>query len=238
MDEPKTPAESGESTPPPEPIDLTPREEPPVPHQHDVLTMPLEEDTDPLFLTADEPPIQPEEPAGIEAGPEPVSASPEPPAPPEPIPPQVNALPRRRPMGVIWLGVALGLALVVIAVLGVRLSALQAKVDVLMTLQDQADAGKAKAAATQAQTLVIISAVYGSGQNFVDVTARVNDLFRDPAVEFDSKPQWLQADPTPGWKKELIITYEFKGQRHTFMTGEGGRVDLARLVAGAKDSRE
>ncbi len=78
--------------------------------------------------------------------------------------------------------------------------------------------------------LLIISATYGSGANFSDVTARVNDLLRQPNVEFFARPEWLHADPTPGWNKALVIVYEFKGHRHIFTTGEGGNVSAKILV--------
>jgi hypothetical protein len=82
--------------------------------------------------------------------------------------------------------------------------------------------------------LLVISAVYGSGVHFADVTYRVNDLLHQPSVEFFARPEWLQADPTPGWNKALVIVYEFKGRRHVFTTGEGGRVNLDLLIEQAK----
>jgi len=78
--------------------------------------------------------------------------------------------------------------------------------------------------------VLIISATYGSGSHYADVTSRVNDLFRQADVEFFVRPQWLGADPTPGWNKALVIVYQFKGQRHTFTTSEGGKVTVAALL--------
>ena len=83
--------------------------------------------------------------------------------------------------------------------------------------------------ATSAADLLIISATYGSGTNYSDVTYRVNDLLRQPDVEFSARPQWLAADPTPGWNKALVIVYEFQGKRHVFTTGEGGKVSVSAL---------
>jgi hypothetical protein len=40
----------------------------------------------------------------------------------------------------------------------------------------------------------------------------------------------LQADPAPGWNKQLMITYEFHGQRRMFSTGEGGGVSVKALI--------
>ena len=44
-----------------------------------------------------------------------------------------------------------------------------------------------------------------SGTQFADVTYRVNDLIHQPLVEFFARPEWLKADPTPGWNKALVI---------------------------------
>ena len=78
--------------------------------------------------------------------------------------------------------------------------------------------------------LLIISATYGSGTQYSDVTYRVNDLLRQPDAEFFARPEWLSADPTPGWNKALVIVYEVKGHRQIFSTGEGGKVSAAILL--------
>lgn len=88
--------------------------------------------------------------------------------------------------------------------------------------------------ASASANVLVISAVYGSGTKFDDVTYRVNDLVHQPEVEFFARPEWLDTDPTPGWNKALVIVYEFKGQRHTFTTGEGGRVSATILIDAAK----
>ena len=85
-------------------------------------------------------------------------------------------------------------------------------------------------AVTPAAHLLIVSATYGSGTGYADVTDRVNDLLRQPDVEFNARPQWLGADPTPGWNKALLIIYQVNGQRHLFTTGEGGLVSLPALL--------
>ena len=59
-------------------------------------------------------------------------------------------------------------------------------------------------------------------------------MLHEPSVEFYARPEWLHADPTPGWNKELVIVYEFKGRRHIFMTGEGGKVSAEELIHDAK----
>jgi hypothetical protein len=78
--------------------------------------------------------------------------------------------------------------------------------------------------------LLIISAVYGSGVHFADVTARVSELLYQPGVEFFARPEWLNADPTPGWNKALVIVFEYRGQRRIFTSGEGGKVSLQDLL--------
>jgi hypothetical protein len=86
------------------------------------------------------------------------------------------------------------------------------------------------ATSSAAADLLVVSATYGSGSNFADVTDRVNDLIHQPNVEFFARPEWLHADPTPGWNKALVIVYECKGRRQVFTTGEGGRVTADLLV--------
>ena len=83
---------------------------------------------------------------------------------------------------------------------------------------------------TPAAGILILSATYGSGTHVADVTDRVNDLLRNPDVEFFANPGWLQTDPIPWWNKELVIVYEYKGKRHMFTTGEGGRVTVSELA--------
>jgi len=81
-----------------------------------------------------------------------------------------------------------------------------------------------------ADDLLVISAVYGSGTSFADVTGRVREMIHQPTAEFFARPEWLHADPTPYWNKALVIVYEFKGKRHTFTSGEGGRVSREILI--------
>ncbi len=94
---------------------------------------------------------------------------------------------------------------------------------------------KTAAAGKATANLLVISAVYGSGDKFVDVTYRVNNLLRDSETVFWARPRWLGADPTPGWNKALVIVYEHEGRRRTFSVGEGGEVSVARLSDAAKE---
>lgn len=86
------------------------------------------------------------------------------------------------------------------------------------------------AAKTRHTDVLIISAVYGSGARFADVTARVNGLVHQPEVAFLANPQWLETDPNPGRKKTLVIVYDFKGKRHVYSTGEVGRLNAETLA--------
>ncbi len=81
---------------------------------------------------------------------------------------------------------------------------------------------------------LVISATYGTGTNYADVTYRVNDLLHQPDVEFFARPEWLATDPKPWWNKNLVIVYEVKGHRHIFTAGEGGKVSVAALLEQAR----
>lgn len=78
--------------------------------------------------------------------------------------------------------------------------------------------------------LKLVSAVYGSGTAFADVTDRVKALLDEPGARFHANPHWLGADPTPGWNKALVIVYEISGKRRTFTAGENGEVSAPLLA--------
>ena len=82
--------------------------------------------------------------------------------------------------------------------------------------------------------LFIISATFGSGITFADVTARVSELIQQPNTSFLAQPKWLHADPTPGQSKSLIITYSYRGRRHLYCTVEGTEVNRPKLIHQAK----
>jgi arabinogalactan endo-1,4-beta-galactosidase len=92
-------------------------------------------------------------------------------------------------------------------------------------------------AGPQVGELTIISAVYGSSSHFADVTERVQQRLHADNGEFYANPEWLKADPTPGWNKELVITYEYAGQRKTFNAGENTRITYKILLNYAKNRR-
>jgi len=84
--------------------------------------------------------------------------------------------------------------------------------------------------ALRAAGITMVSATYGSGTNFADVTVRVNDLLRPPGAEFSAQPKALGADPSPGWNKVLVIVYERKHRRCLLTAGEGDNVNLPALL--------
>ena len=85
---------------------------------------------------------------------------------------------------------------------------------------------------TQSQ-LKIISAVYGSGRTFTDVTARVNTLLNQSPNGFRARPGRMLVDPTPDATKILVIVYEYKGQQHTLTKGQRGKVSIQILEEAA-----
>lgn len=125
-----------------------------------------------------------------------------------------------------------GIIFAIVVFLGIQNYQLRTKLSQLQsTLQP---APNASAQLSQAGGLKVISAVYGSGQKFSDVTDRVNDILSRPEYEFYARPEWLKTDPTPGWNKELVITFEYHGARHIFFTGEGGKVNEVLLLDATK----
>lgn len=74
----------------------------------------------------------------------------------------------------------------------------------------------------------IVSATYGSGVSFSDVTDETIKLLNQQP-RFYASPDWLRADPTPGWNKALVIIFKQKERRYIFSCGEGGQVDIPLL---------
>ncbi len=63
--------------------------------------------------------------------------------------------------------------------------------------------------------VTIISAVYGSGTNYVDVSNQVYKMI-NLQMNFQARPEFLLVDPTPYHNKALVIDYEAGGRRHIF----------------------
>jgi hypothetical protein len=89
------------------------------------------------------------------------------------------------------------------------------------------------AGCSKSNSVQVISAVYGSGGNFADVSDRVGELVRQPSG-FQAQPSWLNTDPAPGWNKTLVIVYEAKGRRHILTAGEGDWVNAKLLLEAAR----
>jgi len=73
----------------------------------------------------------------------------------------------------------------------------------------------------------IVSARWGGGKNWVDCTDRVKANFAQ-GVDFRVQNKMLGPDPTPHWKKHLIITYELGGARRNRSIAEGAFVRLGK----------
>ena len=65
----------------------------------------------------------------------------------------------------------------------------------------------------------MISARFGGGNNWADVTKKVQQLFAEGKA-FYVNPGTLGVDPTPGWRKHLQIEYVQDGQNHSTNTDE------------------
>lgn len=87
--------------------------------------------------------------------------------------------------------------------------------------------------ALEKSDLKIISAVYGSGKTFVDVTQRVDDLLNHSPKGFVARPARMKIDPTPDTPMSLVIVYQYKGQQHTLTKGQRGRVTIPMLQEAA-----
>jgi S1-C subfamily serine protease len=72
--------------------------------------------------------------------------------------------------------------------------------------------------------IVILSARWGGGRNWSDVTEKVKDLF-NKQLGFFANPDTLGADPTPGWRKHLEITYAKDGEKKKLNVDEDKNVD-------------
>jgi hypothetical protein len=85
----------------------------------------------------------------------------------------------------------------------------------------------------------IISAVWGSGDHFADVTDRVIALLSTPDTTLKANPDWLKSDPIPHWNKALVIVYELNGSRYLTDSGEDAPVSIQMLKdhAAAEDKK-
>lgn len=86
--------------------------------------------------------------------------------------------------------------------------------------------------ALQSNQIEIVSATYGTDVYFSDVTDRTIQLLNSQK-EFFARPGFLQTDPNPGWNKAYVTIYNYRGKRHLFCSGEGGKVSIPALIQNA-----
>lgn len=82
--------------------------------------------------------------------------------------------------------------------------------------------------------LSIVSAVYGAGSHFSDVTDRVQAILKEPGAVFAAKPHWLGADSQVEGDKTLIVVYLVGGKRHVYTVTEAAEVSADLLAAAAQ----
>ena len=75
---------------------------------------------------------------------------------------------------------------------------------------------------------VFISARWGGGNNWVDVTEKVKEWLSGDD-DFWADNDTLGSDPTPGWRKHLEITYKAAGKPRTISVDEDAKVPAAKL---------
>jgi hypothetical protein len=68
--------------------------------------------------------------------------------------------------------------------------------------------------AREARGIHILSARWGGGNNWADVTERLNELLSTNARIW-ANPHTLGADPTPGWRKHLEVTFMRDGKKQS-----------------------
>ncbi|MBC7782875.1 MAG: clan AA aspartic protease [Burkholderiales bacterium] len=74
----------------------------------------------------------------------------------------------------------------------------------------------------------IVFARWGGGKKWVDVTDRLK-LLAASGKEFVATPEALSADPTPGWKKRLEITFDKNGVLKIVSVAENDSVDISQI---------
>ena len=70
-------------------------------------------------------------------------------------------------------------------------------------------------------TVKILSASYGTGGKFADVTARVKHYVEDKKETFWANKDTLKSDPNPGWNKSITVKYIKDGIKRERRWGKG-----------------
>ena len=87
----------------------------------------------------------------------------------------------------------------------------------------------ALAAARSGERPLLVSASFGRGKKWADVTDAVRGLLEATGA-VRANPDTLGADPDPGWRKRLEIVYTLDGERHSVMIDEDGEIRVEGLI--------
>jgi len=101
---------------------------------------------------------------------------------------------------------------------------------------EMTNAPSATAAAADAGAgadITIQSAKFGTGGKQADVMAKVTELLHAHPEGFKISYKTLAADPAPGKKKQLTISYEYKGTNHVLTVPNGKQLSKQALVKNA-----
>lgn len=106
---------------------------------------------------------------------------------------------------------------------------IQATIDRVKTeLQNQL-----KAQAQANSSVKIVSARWGGGKKWVDVTDTLVELLSTPGAELVANPATLKSDPTPRWRKSLQITILRDAKEETLAVREGSPIVILGYVPDA-----
>jgi hypothetical protein len=89
-------------------------------------------------------------------------------------------------------------------------------------------------AAVSAADVEVVSAFYGTGNQFPSVTTKVRDLLQSGAPLFTVTDQTFDVNPD-NRHRELLIRYQFRGKRGAVRVGKGENLSMA-LLANAAES--
>jgi hypothetical protein len=74
--------------------------------------------------------------------------------------------------------------------------------------------------------LQIISAKWGSGSRFQNVTQQLQGMVNNNRLSVKVSPQSMGGDPTPGASKKVIVDYRYQGRQQTVTRVEGEMLNL------------
>jgi hypothetical protein len=80
------------------------------------------------------------------------------------------------------------------------------------------------------EKLRITSAIYGATPGSADVTPLVTKWVKPGLDQFYAAPKWMEVDPANGQTKNLVISYLYDCEDHTFSIEEPGAVSYAILA--------